>query len=261
MTVPQRILLHVAAGAGVVIVVATAVTYAIIYDAAKQRDLKHLETYVAERARREEIGFQHVQANLTLVRGQFLKRMESPVPADYQAKWNDRFRLFPDGAWRSREQFADGRKWATLWAHKDAKLTPDWQAQILRAQDICNELLPGWVDSFPSVYFVLPGPANIGFNPRIPSWVWDTPADYDVTELEWFQLAMPKEKPRDGFSWTGVIEEPTTKMPVVSVYLPIEKEGRLLGSVGHDLFVHRLMEETTRSDFTATYSPTCFRMP
>jgi signal transduction histidine kinase len=252
MTIPQRILLHVAVGAGLVIAVATAVTYGIVYSGAKQRDLKHLATYVSERSRREEIGFQQVQANLMLVRGQFLKRMEAPIPTDYQKKWEERFRLYPDGAWRSREEFADGRKWSTLWAHKNVTLTAEWQTQILRAQDICNELLPGWVDSFPSVYFVVPGWANIGFDPRLPSWVWDTPADYDPSALEWFQLAMPTNKPPEGIVWSGVIEEPTTKVPIVSVYLPIEKDGRFLGSVGHDLFVNRLMEETTRSGLPGT---------
>jgi len=288
MTLPQRILSHVAAGAGLVIAVATAVTYEIVYNGVKQRDLNHLKTYVTERSRSEEIGFQQVQANLTLVRGQFLKRMEAPIPTDYQKKWDERFRLYPDGAWRSREEFADGRKWSTLWAHKNAALTPEFQTQILRAQDICNELLPGWVDSFPSVYFVLPGWANIGFDPRLPTWVWDTPANYDPGAMEWFQLAMPtnrltnrigspaafggpaaaglatheldsaprlalRPQPRsDEFAWSGVIEEPTTKVPIVSVYLPIEKDGRFLGSVGHDLFVNRLMEETTRSGLPGT---------
>ncbi len=248
MTIPQRILLRVAAGAGLVIAVATAVTYGIVHNDARRRDLKHLETYVSERTRREEISFQQVQANLLLVRGQFLKRMESPIPRNYRERWNARFKLFPDGSWRSHEKFAEGRKFSTLWAHKNATLTPDWQTQILRARDICDELLPGWVDSFPSVYFVLPGWANIGFDPRIPNWVWDTPADYDATNLEWFHLAMPKEKPLEGFSWTGVIEEPTTKVPIVSVYLPIEKDGRFLGSIGPDKYVNRMMAEITRSE-------------
>src|SRR5262245_44584857 len=112
MTIPQRILLHVAIASGLVIAVATSVTYGIVYGAAKQRDLDHLETYVTERARREEIGFQQVQANLALVRGQFLKRMETPIARNYEAQWNERFELFPDGAWRSRKQFADGRKYS-----------------------------------------------------------------------------------------------------------------------------------------------------
>ncbi|MFO1446995.1 MAG: sensor histidine kinase [Opitutaceae bacterium] len=249
MTVPQRILLLVASVAALVIAVATAVTYALVYNGAKQRDLKHLETYVNERARREEIGFGQIQANLTLVRGQFLRRMEAPPPDDLEVKWNERFRRFPDGAWRSREIFADGRRYSTLWAHRDVVFTPQLKLEVLRAQDLCDELLPGWADVFPSVYFVLPGWLNIGFDPRLPSWVWDTPADYDTTGLEWFQLAIQRGRPHpEGLGWSGVIEEPTTQVPIVSVYLPIEKDGRFIGSIGHDLFVNRLMEETTRSD-------------
>src|ERR1051325_9643255 len=191
MTVPQRILVLVAAGAGLVIAVATGVTYALVYDGAKQRDLQHLETYVTERAAREEIGFRQIQANLALVRGQFLRRMEEPIPSDLAAKWNERFQIFPDGAWRSRKEFIDGRKYSTMWANKNVVFTPELQAQVLRAQELCDQLLPGWVDAFPSVYFVFPGWLNIGFDPRIPNWVWDTPADYDASGLEWFTLAIP----------------------------------------------------------------------
>ncbi len=251
MTIPQRILLHVAAGAAVVIAVATAVTYGIVYEAAKQRDLKHLETYVRERARREEIGFRQVEINLNLVRGQFLKRMEGPAVQNIEGQWNDRFELFPDGAWRSKTNFLDGRKYATLWAHKDVAFTPELKTEILRAQNICDELLPGWADEFPSVYFVLPASSkwlNIGFDPRISNWVWETPANYDATNLEWFDLALPKQTPTDRFGWTGVIEEPTTKVPIVSAYLPIFKDGQFLGSIGHDKYVNRMMEEITRSD-------------
>jgi len=169
MTIPQRILLHVAVAAGLVIAVATAVTYGIVFNGAKQRDLKHLETYVRERTRREETGFKQVEVNLALVRGQFLKRRESPIPRNYDAQWNDRFELFPDGAWRSRKQFADGRKYSTLWAHKNVTFTPELKTEVLRAQNICDELLPGWADEFPSVYFVLPGwlnwfTASIGYH-------------------------------------------------------------------------------------------------
>lgn len=248
MTIPQRILLHVAAGAAVVIAVATSVTYGIVYEGAKQRDLKHLETYVRERTRREEVGFKQVEINLALVRGQFLKRMESPIPRNFESQWNERFEFFPDGAWRSRTNFSDGRKYSTLWAHKDVAFTPELKTEILRAQNICDELLPGWVDEFPSVYFVFPGWLNIGFDPRIPAWVWDTPADYNATNLEWFALAMPKQPLTDHFGWTGVIEEPTTKVPIVSAYLPIFKDGKFLGSLGHDKYVNRMMEEITHSD-------------
>ena len=251
MTIPQRILLHVALGAGLVIAVATGVTYGIVLEDSKQRELRHLATYVTERARREASGFQQIQANMLLVRGQFLKRMEAAAPRDVEEKWNARFELFPDASWRSKTNFLDGRKYATMWAHKDCAFTPELKTEVLRAQDICDELLPGWADVFPSVYFVFPasnGWLNIGFDPRIPNWVWDTPAGYNATNLEWFHLAMPAATPRDAFAWTGVIEEPTTKVPIVSIYVPIFKEGQFLGSLGHDEYVNRMMDEITHSE-------------
>jgi len=247
MTIPRRILLHVAIGASLVIFVATGVTYGIVFSGAKQRVLDHLETYVSERSRREESGFRQVEGNLKLVRGQYLKRMENPGPAYVERMWNERFEQFPDGAWRSRREFSDARKYSTLWSHRNVVFTPELKLAVLRAQDICNDLLPGWVDSFPSVYFIMPGWLNVGFDPRLPTWVWDTPADYNPDTLEWFQLAMPPGTPPDDFAWTGVIEEPTTRRPVVSVYIPVIKDGRFLCSIGHDLFVNRLIEESTQS--------------
>lgn len=251
MTIPNRILLQVAVVATLAVGLARIVTYNKVYDDVLQRDLKHLDTYVTERARREEIGFEQVEANLKLVRGQFLKRLEAPTPDDLDAQWDRRFRRFADGSWRSREDFADGRIYSTLWAHRDTVFTPELKHEVICAQDLCDELLTGWGDVFPSVYFVMPGWLNIGFDPRIPAWVWETPADYDPGDLEWFQLAMPKNPdPQDDFVWTGVIEEPTTKVPIVSIYLPIWQNRHFLGSVGHDLFVNRLMEETTQSGLT-----------
>jgi PAS domain S-box-containing protein len=252
MTISQRILLNVAIAAGLVVAIATLVTYRIVYHEATDRNLDHLETYVNERARREELGFQQVNANLKLVSSQFLKRISVSIPANYETQWNERFALFDDGSWRSRTQFSDGRKHSTLWAHKDVKFTPELKTYVLRAQNICDDLLSGWVDAFPSVYFIFPGWLNIGFDPRIPTWVWQTPADYDPSNLEWFRLALPTNTPPEGTSWTGVIEEPTTKVPIVSVYLPIVWQGELIGSVGHDLFLQRLLEESVRSDLPGT---------
>lgn len=252
MTLPQRILLNVTLAAGIVIAVATYVTFRIVHLEATDRNLDHLETYVNERARREELGFQQVEANLALVRGQFLRRISVPIPANHEAQWQERFALFPDGSWRSRTNFADGRKYSTLWAHRNVNFTPELKTHVLRAQNICDDLLPAWGEAFPSVYFVFPGWLNIGFDPRIPNWVWETPADYDPSALEWFRLAAPTNRPPEGTSWTGVIEEPTTKVPIVSVYLPITRDGQFIGSVGHDLFVHRLMQDTARSHLPGT---------
>src|SRR5262245_3156683 len=250
MSVSRRILAPVALGVAFVVSVVTAVTYALVYEALKARGLEHLATYVSERAQREEARFQQVQSNLLLVRAQFLKRLEAPMPPGFLKKWDLYYRRYADGAWRSREQFADARTHASMWAHRDWRGTPERQREALVAQELCDEMLPGWVDVFPSFYFHFRGPLNVGVDLSVPTWPWDMPADFDGTGVEWVDLALPKEPPQpDRFSWTGVQVDPVTPKPLVDVYLPIVKDGVFLGSVGHNMPMEGMLQDATHSAF------------
>ena len=249
MTVASRILLNVAIGAAIVIAVVAAVTYQLVYQAAEQRTIESLNTYVAERTRREEAGFRTIYSNLEVVRGQFLKRDKEPIFPDVQERWDRRFMLYPDGAWRSREEFYNPRVFSNLWLHKGFPLTPQFQTRVLRAQEICEDVQPGWIDSFVSVYFILPGPATMGFDPRIPRWSWQTPGDYDLEAEEWVKEASPARNPSRSFVWTGVFVDPPTGEPFVTVQLPVEKDGGQLATVAHDMHINQLFNEITRSEF------------
>src|SRR3954462_14864964 len=175
MSITQRILLHVGVGTALVVAVVTAVTYRLVYQALQARDLKQLEIYVDERTRREELGFCTIYSNLEVGRGQFLKRDKEPLFTDVQGRWDQRFMLYPDGAWRSREEYFSPRVFSNLWLHKDYPLTPQFMTRVLRAQEICEDVQPGWIDSFISLYFILPGPATMGFDPRTARWAGRRP--------------------------------------------------------------------------------------
>ena len=247
MTVTNRILLQIAAAAGLVIVVSSTATYRMVYRTAERQGLNHLSDYVAERARVEETKFAHIAENLEMVRGQFIQANATPVARGYQEQWDVNFQRYPDGAWRSRTNFSDGRRWSTLWIHKDTVLTPTLQTQILRANNICNSLLRGWVDSFPSLYFVFPCNANMGFDPRIPNWVWETPADYDNNAIEAVRSSNPQNNPGRNIVWNGVLEEPTSHLPYISIMLPIDMNRTNVATLGHDIHALQLLDDSTRS--------------
>src|SRR5262245_36137264 len=135
MTVANRLLIHVVLGAAFVIAVVAGLTYHFVYQAAEHRALESLNTYVSERARREEAGFQTIYSNLEVVRGQFLKRDKEPIFPDVQERWDKRFMVYPDGAWRSREEYYNPRVFSNLWLRKTAVLTPQFQTRVLRAQE------------------------------------------------------------------------------------------------------------------------------
>ncbi|MGB8168259.1 MAG: HAMP domain-containing sensor histidine kinase [Chthoniobacteraceae bacterium] len=252
MTVARRILLHVALGAAFVIAVVTAVTYTLVYEALKQRDLQLLATYVNERAQREEARFQQVETNLRLVRGQFLKRLERPLaPEQVEERFNYWYRRYEDGAWRSREQFGDARKTSSMWADRDWPATSEMRRQTLIAQELCDEMLPGWVDVFPSYYFQFPAPGlvNVGVDVLLADWSWKMPAHFDTTGLEWIAAALPADVAQpDAFRWTGIQSDDVISEPLVCVFLPVVKDGVFLASVGHNMNMSRMIDAAARSE-------------
>jgi len=249
MTVAYRILRNVAIGAALVIAVVSAVTYRLVYQAAEQRTVEHLNTYVAERTRREEASFRTIYSNLEVVRGQFLSRDDAPPYPDVQARWDKRFMLYPDGAWRNREEFFGPRTYSNLWLHKNAPLTPLFQNRVLRSMEVCEEMQRGWIDSFSSLYFIFPGPATMGYDPRIARWAWQTPGDYDLDKEEWVKDSQPERNPSRGFVWTGLFVDPPSGQPFVTVQLPVDKDGAQIATVAHDTHINVLFNEITKSDF------------
>ena len=120
-----------------------------------------------------------------------------------------------------------------MWADKDWPATPEQRRQVVIAQELCDEMLPGWVEVFPSYYFQFPAPGlvNVGVDVLLWDWSWKMPAHFDTTGVEWIALALPKEVVPDRFSWTGMQQDDVVSQPFVDVYLPMVKDGVFLGSV------------------------------
>ncbi len=242
--------MQMAVGVSAVVAIATAVKFRLVYETFKDSGLQNLEAYVTERAAKEEARFQVVQTNLKLVRGQFLKRLEAPVSQDeLERKWDYWYRKYPDGAWRSREQFSDPRKASSMWADRDWPATSEMRRQTLIAQELCDEMLPGWVDVFPSYYFQFPAPGlvNVGVDVLLADWSWKMPGHFDTTGLEWIALALPKGVPKDEFSWTGLQQDSIVSEPLVSTYLPVVKDGVFLASVGHNMPMNQMIDAAVKS--------------
>jgi signal transduction histidine kinase len=252
MTVARRLLIHVALGVAFVVVVVTAVTYALVYDALKKSGLKQLDTYVGERAEREEARFLGIQTNMLLVRAQFLQRLERATsPEHIEERFNTWYRHYEDGAWRSREQFNDPHKTSSMWATAEWEATPEQRRQVVIAQELCDEMLPGWYDSFPSYYlqFPKPGLANVGVDVLLWDWSWKMPAHFDTAGVEWIALALPERvDDPDRFLWTGLQQDDVVSEPLVNAYLPVMKDGVFIGSVGHNMNMGRMIDAAARSE-------------
>ncbi len=249
MTVSRRILLHITLGASVVVMVVAAVTYRYVLETAERRTLDHLKTYAVERTRHQVADLGTIHGNMEVVRSLYLKRVISPAPPGLRERWDERVMRYPDGAWRSRMEFANPREHATVWTRKEMDVSPPSLHRLLTAQSVAEELMPAWIDTFSSLYIMFPGAACIGFNPLQPTWEWDTPADYPLEEQNWYRDATPAFNPSRGLVWTGVYADPISGIPYATVLLPVEENGVYYCTIGHDVTLRALLDEWTRSDF------------
>lgn len=247
MTVSRRILLHVITGASIVILVVSAVTYGYVQRTAEIRTLEHLRTYATERARHQQAELARIHGNMETVRSLYLKRLESVAPDAAVKRWRERVIPYPDGAWRSHLDFADPVVNATVWTGKKMDRSAESIRRLVTAQLVLEDLMPAWTKRFPSVYFMFPGAACVGFNPLQPTWEWDTPADYPLESQEWYAAAAPARNPSRGLVWTGVYADPISNISYASVLIPVEADGISYCTIGHDVTLENLLAEWTRS--------------
>ncbi|MFN0128605.1 MAG: ATP-binding protein [Verrucomicrobiales bacterium] len=246
MNLSRRILTQIAIAVVIVILVGTGVTYLMLFRAAEHAALRHLSNYDSERTAAEEAEFLRVEENLKMVRDLLVRRDIAGARSNVDAQWDERYELHADGAWRTRREFSDGRKFCSGWVRKDAPLNLSLKTRIVRAENILNDFLLGWVDTFPSLYFIFPEQVKVGFDPRIPNWGWEAKADYDACAAAFFENAAPEKNPARGFVWGAAVREPVSQQPYVSVTLPVYKENEFIGIAGHDIAVRELQARTTR---------------
>jgi signal transduction histidine kinase len=246
VTITRRILLQVAIATVAVITVATATSYYFVRRNAESRAISFLYDYVAERGRVQEAQLKRVEQNLHMVRELFLDRDARPVTTDVENQWRSRNELSPDGAWRTRREGFDPRRRSSMWVSSNAPMTFALKTRVLRAENILNDFILGWVDDFPSLYFIFPQQVNIGYDARIPNWVWQAKADYDTCAEAYFQDATPERNPEGRIVWGAAVREPVSQVPYVNVTLPIQRGKEFIGIVGHDIAVSDLLASTAR---------------
>ena len=196
-------------------------------------------------------GFHTIYSNLEVVRGQFLKRDRAADLARRRRRGGiERFMLYPDGAWRSREEFYEP---AHLLESVAAQGLPA-HAAIPDAASCARRRSARMCSPAGSTRF----PASISFSPGRRRWA-STRASRagrgrrratTISSGGVGEAGEPERNPsRRGFVWTGVFVDPPTGKPFVTVQLPVDKDGEQIATVAHDMHINQLFDEMRAERF------------
>ncbi|MCB1121054.1 MAG: HAMP domain-containing protein, partial [Verrucomicrobiae bacterium] len=111
-----------------------------------------------------------------------------------------------------------------------------------------DQFRPAWIGTFRSLYAFTPEQTNVGFDPLLANWVYDTPADWDQRTAEWSRVANMEEDPEGEIRWTRSTQEGNTGVFYVSAVQPVIIEGRLTASFAHDMRFDQLMEDAVKNE-------------
>jgi len=246
-------LLKVGVGVTLIIALASGVSYYLIFREIEHRVQQQISLYTVQRGQREQAIFLLAQDSQQVIKRTLLDNLRL---GDYEQpealkRFDDLFMRYPDGAVRSRPEYATGENPVTGWIHKDVELTPELRRRMALFHDLIQQFKPSILIRFSDLFFTAPEQLNIGTDPPgMPLWVMNTPADFDQNQEEWVYAADPAHNPARKTVWTGVYLDPVWQSFLVAVATPIDDNGRHIATITYEILLEELIQSLLKSGIT-----------
>ncbi len=238
----------------VIIALTTLFSYLHMRHTLRREALARLEQHVSERAEREEAIFVLAEDNHATLRKALQERIRALEPREVEARFELLFARMPDGSVRSRLEGFDGTKMPGVYVPRRVNLDLDVRRRILAAYDVLSQYGPALLTRFTDTFITLPEGPNIIYWPANPTYSHDAGPDEDFSSLEYVVSSLPEKNPRRLTSWTAVYEEPITHGRLVTAATPVDLDGRLVMTVGHDVLLDELMTRTLNARLPGAYN-------
>ncbi|MCC5661005.1 HAMP domain-containing protein [Nostoc sp. XA010] len=254
----HKTLINMALRVMAVVLVSAGVSYIHVMSRLETQTQTQLEKYISARGEQESSIFQLAQDNLALLRDRLLLEFKQPTNIDFQAEFERQYFSWNDGTRRNFPQNRpskdfDSTRYAGLFIGRNVQITEELQQRLFTANTLISAYGAAWSNRFVDTYFITPENASVCYWKGAP-FALETPPDLYHPKEEYFYIADPQHNPSRTPKWTGVYLDPSVKVWMVSVILPVYEGDRFLGIVGHDVALTRLMEHTIQDQLPGTYN-------
>jgi HAMP domain-containing protein len=233
------------------------VTYWHLSREIEKTSLQTLEKYVRERSLREREIFKLASDNHYLLRKDLVdvfSKIEKSN-SDPVQEFNALVKKDPDGALRSPRSKVGERKDVDIWVAKNARNDALFRRKVVAFSKVLLKYAPSFHVRFTDTYIALAENANIVYWPEFPDWSAGTPANYDFSSYELYQIGKKQLNPERKTRWSGVYFDDAIGKWMVSASTPFDdSRGFFAGVIGHDLMIDDLIKRTTNEGLKGTYN-------
>ncbi|HEU0202111.1 MAG TPA: ATP-binding protein [Burkholderiaceae bacterium] len=247
-TLTGKTLLRLALAGSVLLLAAAALSSYLLYRQAEGDAALRLSAAAAERARVAERVLNHTVETHEIVRLAFVEKWPSYQDAATAKRFESILALYPDGAWRNRQEIADGRIYPTGWIPKKTKLTDELRCLMVLFWDLSRHYGPGAAIRHDNLFFMgVPEESNLGYDPYLfPNWVFDIPESFSQLDYEWGRLAYRAARPGDRSRYAlPEVDDvgPGPQLgPIFQVLTPIHLGERHVATVATTMLLREFLE-------------------
>ena len=257
----RRTLWRVAFRIGLVVAVATVVSFWHVRSGLEDQALDQLAQYSNERSARESAIFELATDNLVAFTEAYDTALREADMGYVHARFETLFEPQADGTLRlGPDAFSDSG--ITGFIGKYVMIDDDLRRRLVVAFDVMTQLGPAWRSRFVNLYVVLPENSLIMYWPDVP-WTLDA-SDWEI----YSKLALAARRREgdvvvmDRFTagiagmqrWSDLYFDYGVNDWMVSAMEPVNRDGLHLISVGHDILLRDLIERTLTSEVDETYN-------
>jgi two-component system, NtrC family, sensor kinase len=247
-------LIKMGVGIAVIISLTTLFSYLHMVNSLRTEALSHLETYVSERAQREQALFLLAEDNHAVLKKALAERIQALRQEDPTARFESLFMRMPDGTIRNRPQHFDGTRMPGIIAVRGVALDDELRRRLLAAYDVLAQYGPAFHTRFTNTYITFPEKLFAIYWPESPTWVQDATPDNPLTTLELFTISLPENNPQRKTAWCGIFADTVIGSWMVSVSTPLDLDGRHVATISHDILLKELMARTINDRLLGSYN-------
>jgi signal transduction histidine kinase/DNA-binding NarL/FixJ family response regulator len=243
-----RTLVRIGLGVTLVILVAAATSYFLMFNEIERRSRKELADYVTHRVKEESEVFtlardvQRIIVKLALER---YPRYQTPA---MRARFDDIYFRREDGSIRVRPETYTRESPTTGWLHRDTPVTDELKGRMVLFYDLVEQFKPALGVRLEDMYFTAPEQFNVGTDPPgLALWGATIPADFDQNSESWVKLATPAANASRATVYMGAELDPVWNMLVSGIATPIDLGGRHIGTMYNDVLISTLVKNLRRS--------------
>ncbi|MCG8360125.1 MAG: ATP-binding protein [Kiloniellales bacterium] len=256
----RRTLWRVAVRIGIVVAIATVVSFWHVRSGLESQALEKLVRFVEERRARESHVFVMAGEHLEIIEKAYLERLASIEALDPRPRFDVLFETRADGTLRLRERvFTDSG--VSGFVGKHVEVSDDLRRRLLAAYDVLRQFGPGWQRRYVNLYVVTPESAVLMFWPDQP-WALES-NDWQIhgklalaAGLQDEVLVVGADNAATGSEerWSDLYFDYGVNDWMVSATRPIEHDGQPMLTVGQDVLLSELFARTLNSESDGTYT-------